>query len=101
MGRILGRLALALLPLALTPLWGFLLGEGYVNLGAGCKDILALIPWVVWALGYFIASLICGRKGTPLLKSAGYAAAGATGFLAVMWVVLLIHQLWLFGLQGF
>jgi hypothetical protein len=99
MGRILGRLVLALVPLALTPLWGFLLGEGYVNLGAGCKDILALIPWVVWALG-FLASLVCWRRGTPLLKTLGYAAAGATGFMVSLWLVLFIYQAWLFGLKG-
>ncbi len=100
MGRILGRLGLSLLPLALTPGLGFLLAEGYVNLGAGCKDILALIPWVVWAFAFFICSLAFWQKGTPLLKTAGYAAAGATGFLVILWMVLLLSQVRYLGLKG-
>lgn len=71
--KVFGRLGLSLLPLALTPVLGFLLAEGYVNLGAGCKDIFALIPWVVWAFGYFIASLALRRKEKPLLRTAVYA----------------------------
>jgi hypothetical protein len=100
MGRILGRLALSLLPLALTPALGFLLAEGYVNLGGGCKDIIMLIPWIVWALAYFIGSLVFWWKGAPLLKTMGYAAAGATGFLVLLFVILLLFQARHLGLKG-
>jgi hypothetical protein len=100
MGRILGRLGLSLLPLAMTPALGFLLAEGYVNLEAGCKDILALLPWIVWAFAYFIASLVFWWKGAPIGRTMLYAAAGATGFMVSLWLILFIYQAWLFGLKG-
>lgn len=84
MGRILTRLAVSLLPLALTPALGFLLAEGYVNLGGGCKDIFAVIPLLVWAFGYFIFSLVFWWKGAALLRAVLYAALGATGFLVLL-----------------
>ena|SRR3990172_5042366 len=100
MGRILGRLALGLLPVALTPALGFLLAEGYVNLGAGCKDIFAVIPLLVWAFGYFIFSLVFWWKGTPIVRSVLYAAIWATGFMALMWVILLLSQVMYLGVKG-
>jgi hypothetical protein len=100
MGRILGRLALSLLPLALTPGLGFLVAEGYVNLGAGCKDILALIPLLVWAFAYFICSLVFWWKGTPVLRTMMYAALWAAGFMALMWVILLLSQVMYLGVKG-
>ena len=101
MGRILGRLALGLLPLALTPLWGFLLAEGYVNLGGGCKDIIAVVPWMIWAFAYFIASLVFWWKGASVRRAVIHAAIWATGFMAMMWVILLLSQVMYFGLKDF
>lgn len=100
MGRILGRLALSLLPLALPPAFGFLLAEGYVNLGGGCKDILMLIPWIVWAVAYFVGSLVFWWKGAPILRAVLSAAVWATGFLALLFVILLISQARYLGLKG-
>jgi hypothetical protein len=92
MSRIPGRLGLSLLPLGLTPVVGFLLAEGHVNLGAGCKDILALIPWVIWALFYFICFMIFWWKGAPVLRAALYAAVGATGIMLLLFIILLLSQ---------
>jgi hypothetical protein len=100
MGRILGRLALGLLPLALTPALGFLLAEGYVNLGGGCKDIFAVIPLLVWAFAYFIGSLVFWWKGASVRRAVWYAAIWATGFMALMWVILLLSQVMYLGLKG-
>jgi len=98
--RALGRLALSLLPLALTPAFGFLLAEGYVNLGGGCKDILALIPWIIWAFSYFLVSLACWWKQVPVLRTMLYVAAGATGFLGLLFVILLLFQARYLGIKG-
>ncbi len=97
--RVLGRLTLSLLPLALTPIFGFLLAEGYVNLGGGCKDILALIPWIAWAFGYFLFSLLFWWKRVSIPKTMIYAAAGATGLLALIFVILLLFQAKFLGLK--
>ena len=101
MTRVLVRLGLSLFPLALTPAFGFLLAEGYVNLGGGCKDILMLIPWIVWALAYFVGSLVFWWKGAPIFRAVLSAAAWATGFLALLFVILLISQARYLGIKGF
>lgn len=99
MTKILSRLGLGLLPLALTPVMGFLLAEGYVNLGAGCKDLLALIPWLIWALAFFICSMFLWRKGASLLRAALYAAAGATGIMVLLLIILLVTQAGFLGIK--
>jgi len=38
------RLILSIVPLALTPLLGFLIAEGYLNFGGGEKDLFLLVP---------------------------------------------------------
>jgi hypothetical protein len=85
-----GRLVLCLLPAALTPLWLFLIAEGYLNFGSGDKDIFVLIPWVLWSLLYavfFIAAWIKRKSTGAILLQ---AAAGATVMLAVAWGALFI-----------
>jgi hypothetical protein len=67
MGRILGRLALSLLPLA---------------------------------FGYFVCSLVFWWKGAPIFRAVLSAAAWATGFLALLFVILLISQARYLGLKG-
>ncbi|MDI6853752.1 MAG: hypothetical protein QME75_09150 [Deltaproteobacteria bacterium] len=99
MSNILGRLGLGLLPLAMTPLLLWLTGEGYLNFGGGCKDILALIPWLIWALAFFICSMVLWRKGAPLLRAALYAAAGATGIMVLLFIILLATQAGLLGIK--
>jgi hypothetical protein len=68
--RFLTKIAICLLPLALTPLLAILISEGYLNLGGGCKDIILLIPWLLWSLLYsvfFIVLWIRGRSFGQLI----------------------------------
>ncbi len=84
------RLILSIIPLALTPLLGYLIAEGYLNFGGGEKDLLLLIPWMFWSVLYFVLFLIFWKRKFSILKGFGYAAAGATGVLALIYVVMLI-----------
>ncbi len=84
------RLILSIVPLALTPLLGFLIAEGYLNFGGGEKDLLLLIPWMVWSVVYFVLFLIFWKRKFSIQKGLGYAAGGATGALALIYVVMLI-----------
>jgi len=84
------RLILSIVPLALTPLLGFLIAEGYLNFGGGEKDLLLLIPWMVWSVVYFVLFLIFWKRKFSIQKGCGYAAGGATGVLALIYVVILI-----------
>lgn len=83
------RLTLSLLPLALTPAMAFLLSEGYVNMGGGCKDILLLLPWMLWALLYGVISLGAWWRGLSPGRAAAWAAGGATLALFLAWLALL------------
>ncbi len=84
------RLILSIVPLALTPLLGFLIAEGYLNLGGGEKDLFLLIPWMVWSVVYFVLFLILWRRKFSITKGCDYAAVGATGALALIYGVVLI-----------
>lgn len=100
MTRVLGRLALSLLPLSMTPFIGFGLADGYINLGGGCKDILGLIPWILWSLAYFLFFIVFWRKKFTLIRTTAYAAAGATGILALLFFLLLFWQFGSLGLKA-
>lgn len=52
MSKFLGKLVLCMLPLALTPIWGYLISDGYLNFGGGEKDLLLLLPWLIWSFIY-------------------------------------------------
>ncbi len=83
--------------IALTPLLGFLIAEGYLNFGGGEKDLFLLIPWMVWSVVYFVLFLIFWRRKLSLPRGCGYAAAGATGALALIYGIILI---WPGGILG-
>ncbi len=94
------RLILSIAPVALTPLLGFLIAHGYLNFGGGEKDILLLIPWLVWSVVYFVLFLIFWRRKLSIQKGCGYAAAGATGALALIYVVMLIWSVGILGMSN-
>ena len=85
------RLMLGLLPLALTPGVFFLVAEGYVNLGGGCKDIIIVFPWLLWSISYFIFFMIAVWRSQALLRSAAYGAVGATALMALVFAGLYLH----------
>ena len=91
------RLILSIVPLALTTPLGYLIAEGFLNFGSGEKDLLLLIPWMVWSVVYFVLFLIFWRRKLSLPRGCGYAAAGATGVLALIYLVMLI---WVGGILG-
>jgi len=83
------RLALCLLPAALTPLLLYLISESYLNFGGGEKDIILVIPWLLWSILYAIAFAVCWVKRFAIRRTLGYAAGIATAIVAVIWFVLL------------
>lgn len=89
MTRVLLRLGLSLFPLALTPLLGFLIVEGHLNFGSGCKDILVVFPWMAWSLFYALIALACWRRRLSFLRTLAWAVGGATGLLLLTALLLL------------
>jgi hypothetical protein len=90
--RIALRLTLSLLPLGLTPLMLHLIGYGYLNFGGGCKDVVMIIPWMVWSLIYLVISIVCWRKHWPIGKGVAVSVIGATGMLALLFLVLFVSS---------
>ncbi len=87
--RFLTKIAVCLLPLALTPLWGFLISEGYLNFGGGCKDIILLIPWLLWSLFYSLFFIVLWIRGRPFGRLIAYSVAGASGVIVLVWIIML------------
>ncbi|HLD48121.1 MAG TPA: hypothetical protein VJA64_09865 [Desulfobaccales bacterium] len=90
MMRIVLRLILSLLPLGLTPFMLHLIGYGYLNFGGGCKDVVMIIPWMVWSLLYLIISVVCWIKQWSMSKGIAWSVIGATGLLALLFLLLFI-----------
>ena len=92
----LKQLFLSLLPLTLTPLFGFLLAEGLLDLGGGEKDIIWAFVWAVWSVLFAISSLILIWRGWPLKKWIGRSMLVAMAGLLAIWgmalVLLMLRQ---------
>jgi hypothetical protein len=87
--RIAFRLLIAVLPLALSFLFGYLL-TGPLSLGGGEKDILLAIPALAWSVLYLACSLFFWAHRRPLLWSFGIAASVATVLLLVAFLALFL-----------
>ena len=90
MPRWIVKLVLCLLPLALTPLWVYRIAKGYLNFGGGEKDIILVIPWLVWAVLYAVLFVIVWVKGLLARHGFASAAGSATGLCVVLWLALLL-----------
>ena len=88
----LWRFLLGIVPLGLTPLLALLIAEGYLNFGGGEKDLLLLIPWIIWSLIYMIIYVVQWIKKAKIIKSIYFAAGGATGLMILLWVGLYIFS---------
>ncbi|OFV99325.1 MAG: hypothetical protein A3F68_06860 [Acidobacteria bacterium RIFCSPLOWO2_12_FULL_54_10] len=84
------KLGICLLPLLLTPAWVMLISEGYLNFGGGDKDIILLIPWLIWSLLFAIIFGIWWARGKTAKQAIYGAAGGAAAIVILAWLVLLI-----------
>ena len=87
------------MPLALTPLVALLIAEGYLNFGGGEKDLLLLIPWILWSLFYAIIFIILWVKRKNMIKSIYFAAGGSTGLMILIWAGLFIFSVAQLGIK--
>lgn len=78
----------SIVPLALTPLLVWTISEGYVDLGGGEKDLIMVLPWMVWSVFFAGAFLIASRKGHSIGASSLRAAGWATGLIVCLWLLL-------------
>jgi hypothetical protein len=85
------RVALMLVPLALTPVFAYLLSHGEVNLGGGEKDVIVLIPWLLWSLVFAISSGVLWWRGHDLLASLQRSALAGLAGLAIAFLALVAY----------
>jgi hypothetical protein len=91
MPRWIINTVLCLLPLAVSPGLLFLIADGYLNFGGGEKDIILMIPWLIWSVVYAILFGVFWAKRWPRKRVLAYASGGATGLLIVAWLVLFVY----------
>ena len=85
MGNIT-RIVLALTPLLRAPALLSLLAGGQLNLGGGEKDVILVVPWLLWSVVYAFSSFF--------LWGRGWAIGGATGLS----ILVATAGVWLAGL---
>jgi len=88
MMNVLFRLLLAVAPLLLTVLFGWLVMDGYLNFGGGEKDIFLLIPLLLWSFVYLCCYLVFWWRQCGLGRSVALSSVIATGFVVIAWVIL-------------
>ena len=81
------QVLLALLPLLLTPALFFALAEGYLNLGGGEKDIVFVIPWLLWSLLFAVSAIVMIVRRRGVTQWTLRSALLATGILFGIWLV--------------
>ena len=86
------RILTAFLPLALTPVLFFALAEGWVNLGGGEKDILMLVPWLLWSLIFATTALTLWWRRWALTRSLVCSALVGIAGLLIAAAVLVISS---------
>jgi len=84
------RVLTVIAPLGLTPLLGWLIAEDYLSFGGGDKDIVILIPWVLWSFIYAVASIVMWVRRAALKRSILWSLGTSTAVLLLIWVVLLL-----------
>lgn len=86
------RIITLLFPLLMSPVIGFLIAENYLNFGGGEKDLLIILPWLLWSLLFLISGLILWRStisfGIWLSKSALYSLL----MLLIVWLSLFTYS---------
>jgi len=92
-GRLL-RVVIALLPLASAPALVHLIASGRLDLGGGEKDLVWVLPWLLWSLLFATGSFAFWRRGWPVLRSTAWSAVlGLVGLLLAAAVLAVFGQL--------
>ncbi|HUE83555.1 MAG TPA: hypothetical protein VMM84_15730 [Pyrinomonadaceae bacterium] len=92
--EIILRIAIALLPLMFTPAIVHLIASGHFDLGGGEKDLVVVLPWLLWSFIFAITSLILWRRGWPVVRSTVWSTfAGLSGLLVTAVFLAFLGQL--------
>jgi hypothetical protein len=92
------RLVVILLPLASVPLLAHLIAAGRIDLGGGEKDLVWVLPWLLWSVLSGISSSVLWRRGRSLSRSTAWSAlVGLLGVLVAATILAAFGQLGVAG----
>jgi hypothetical protein len=94
----LSRLILAFLPLASAPLLVHLIAEGHISFGGGEKDLVWILPWLLWSLIFGSSSLVLWHRRWPVVRSTVWSAA--IGLAAVLLAAVVLGVFGQLGVAG-
>ena len=98
MSAVIVRLVVALLPLACAPLLVYLIGNGHISFGGGEKDLVWVLPWLLWSLLFGLSSLVLWYRGWPTMRSAVWSAGvGLVGVIVAAAILAVFGQLGVAG----
>lgn len=92
------RVITALFPLALAPVLVILIANGQLDLGGGEKDLVWVLPWLLWSIIFAVSSFVLWYLGWPLSRSS--ARSAAVGFGGLVIVALLLAAFGQLGIGG-
>ena len=82
------RLLLAVAPLLLSVLLAWLLMDGKLNLSGGEKDIVLVVPFLLWSLIFLCCFLILWWRRFALNRSLALSASIATVLVVIAALML-------------
>lgn len=82
------KLLLAVAPLLLSLLFGWLVMDGHLNFGGGDKEILLAVPLLFWAVAYLGCYVTLWWRRSTLGRNLALSVSFATIFLVIAWLVL-------------
>ena len=92
------RIAIALLPLALAGVLISLAVYERIDFGAGEKDLVLVLAWILWSVLFAASSFALWRRDRPVARSAVSAAVAAT--VGVLLMAILLALLGQLGVAG-
>ncbi|MEW5976773.1 MAG: hypothetical protein AB1898_13300 [Acidobacteriota bacterium] len=87
--REMVRLVAVLAPLLLSILLGWAV-LGPLSLGSGEKDIILVIPLLMWSFFYLVCHLILWWRHAAFGRSMIVSSIAATALVVVSWIVLVV-----------
>ncbi len=86
MGAVV-RISTALAPLMVTPALIKAIADGWLNFGGGEKDIVLVVPRLIWSIAFAALALVNWRRHMRLGQSLVRAVAWATGGVMLLALV--------------
>ncbi|MDH3282674.1 MAG: hypothetical protein OEQ18_16320 [Gammaproteobacteria bacterium] len=83
----LSQVILAFAPVLMTPLLVYGLAEGWLDFGAGEKDVLAALPWFIGSVVFALSAVVLIMKGWNLVRWMRRSAVLSTAVIAGLAII--------------